>query len=356
MKHLKSLFLALVAMLALSACDKEENIICTEPDPWPFVVLNNGNWGSNDACLTQFDMSYGTIVDHLFEKANGQHLGDLGQDIVKVGDEFYIAVNGSQTIFVTDADFVVKHQIVAEADGQRLSPRYFCPVEGKVYVTYYEGYLGEISVRDYSVRTTKVGMNPEGLAYLDGKIYVANSGGLNYENGYDNTVSVVNASSFTEEKKITVNVNPQMVVADKTNQMIYVNSFGNYADVPAKLQSVSVLDGVVKDLDYTDVKGMAPSDMGDGRLFVVTGSYDEDWKVQGTVNVYDMKQQAKVSTPAVMSVKDYYSISVAKGFVCVGTSDYKTSGDVYVFDGTYNLRFKIDANGLNPIKVVERGK
>lgn len=355
MKHLKLFLLGIVALVAFTACDKEDGPVCILPAEtcWPCAILNNGNWGANDACLTVFEHTTDYNKDHIFVKTNSMQLGDLGQDIVRVGNEYFIAVNGSKTIFVTDDHFKVKNQVNAEVDGWPLSPRYFCYVEslGKVYVTYYEGYLGEIDLKTYDVRTTKVGLNPEGVDYAKGKLYVANSGGLNYENGYDNTVSVVDAATFREEKKLTVNVNPQMVIADKAQETIYVNSFGNYGDVPAKLQSITLSTGEVKDLDYTDVKGIARHDYSN-ILYVVTGSYDENWQVQGTVNVFNMTDKAMLEKPLAENIKNYYSISTAYDFVYVGTSDYKTNGDVYVYDKMGTELKKVDAQGLNPIKVV----
>lgn len=356
MKHFKIFCMALAAMLSFAACDSDDPAepVIDPVETHEVLVLNNGNWGSNDACITCYDLVGSSLADHVFSAVNGQQLGDLGQDIIRNADEYYIAVNGSQVVFVTDLDLRIKHQIVAEADGARLSPRYLCAQGDRVYVTYYEGYLGEINTKDYSVRTTSVGLNPEGLAYVAGRIYVANSGGLNYLNGYDNTLSVVDAATFAEVQKITVNVNPQMVIADEAGTTLYVNSFGNYADVPAMLQSVSLASGQVEDLPYADVKGMACCDQHSDRLYVVTGSYDDNWQVQGTINLYDMKHRTAQAAPLVEGIKDYYSISVAAGNLCVGTSDYKTNGNVFIYNAEGLPLSSFDAAGLNPIKVLKR--
>ena len=65
-----------------------------------------------------------TLISDAFKAANGQALGDLGQDITSLGEDIYITVNGSQTIFVTDTDLKIRHQVNADKDGARLSPRY----------------------------------------------------------------------------------------------------------------------------------------------------------------------------------------------------------------------------------------
>lgn len=346
MKHLKLLALALIAALSFASCDNDE---IPEGNP-NILVLNNGNWGANDANILGYDSRTDTSMPFLFKKANGQQLGDLGQDIIAVGDKLYIAVNGSQVIFVTDRDLHIIERIEATANGTRLSPRSLCCVDKKVYVTYYEGYLGEINTKDYSVRTTAVGNSPEGLAYADGRIFVANSGGALYPD-YDKTISVVDAKSFTEVQKIDVNLNPQNIVASADGRSLYVNSFGNYADVPALVQCISIdgADYSVSSLEYTDVKAITAGK--DNDLYVVTGGYDENWQVQGTVNVYNMKDR-KQTAVFPDAIANFYSISYSGGNVFVGTSDYQTNGDVYMYDRTGLRLATFDAQGLNPQKVI----
>lgn len=355
MKNLKLFAMTLFAALAFAACtsdDPEDPIIdpVVEPVTADFLVLNNGNWGSNDASVLAHFADADGYVANYFALSNGRQLGDLGQDIAVVGDEVYIAVNGSQVIFVTDKTMVVKHEIVAKQGDAKLSPRFFCVVGDKVYVTYYEGYLGEINTKDYTVRTTAVGNSPEGVACAGGKIFVANSGGALYPN-FDNTISVVDPVGFSEVERFEVNLNPQTIVASSDGTTLYVNSFGNYADVPALVQEVSVAGYKVSDLAYTDVKGICggPADV----LYVVTGSYNDAWQVTtGTVNVYDTKAGAAKGQLFEGAVANYYSVSYSKGYVFVGASDYKTNGDVYVYDEAGVLLKHFDSQGLNPIKGV----
>ena len=355
MKTLKLLAMSLIAALAFTACDNDDDpaVIIDPVFEQEIVVLNNGNWGANDANILRYSLTADKTLPQAFLAANGRQLGDLGQDIAVVGQDIYIAVNGSQVVFVTDRNFQVQHEIVATEGETKLSPRYFCVVDKKVYVTYYEGYLGEINTKDYTVRTTPVGNSPEGVAYADGTLYVANSGGANYPN-YDNTLSVVDAKTFKETDRIEVNLNPQNVIASPDGKTLFVNSFGNYADIPAKLQSISTTSHAVSDLDYTDVKSICQGS-GDN-LYVVTGGYDENWNVAGQIHLHDMK----TNTPRGLFVdnlfSNYYSISFSNGYVCVGLSDYKTNGDVLVYDDKANFVTRFDAQGLNPQKVLVFGK
>lgn len=346
---MKKLFYAALAVLALAACQRE-NPVQPEPSIRGALVLNNGNWGSNDASVALYNPEDKTVASGQFFAANAQHLGDLGQDIIVLGNEMYISMNGSQVVFVTDLELKLKKTIEVPFGDGKMSPRYFAAYNGKVYVTFYEGFLGEITPGTYAVRTTAVGSYPEGLSICGGKAYVANSGF-----GYDNTVSVVDLASFKEEKKFSVNYNPQYVVADKDGKTLYVCSWDTYDMVtydvvtPSKLQKVDIASGRVTDMDaYHDVKCIVEGP--DNRMFVALGGYDENWNVCGTVKVVDLSSGADKGLFTKDQILNYYSISYSNGYVFVGSSDYKTNGDVYLYkaDGTFVDKF--DSKGLNPQK------
>ncbi|MBR5103780.1 MAG: hypothetical protein IKZ08_04495 [Bacteroidales bacterium] len=343
------LFLAAGLCLVLCACDKSSKNDFA-PISTGTYILNNGNWGNNDSNIGIYNPADKTYSADAFVAANGQGLGDLGQDIIGLGEQLYIAVNGSQTIFITDTELKIKKQINAEKEGARLSPRYLATSGNKVYASFYEGYVAEIS-SDYSVKLCQVGPNPEGLAVAAGKIYVANSGGMAYP-AYNNTLSVISTDSFTETSTIEVNANPIMVEASSDGTYVYVSSFGNYADAPPKLQVVDIQTGGVTDLDYTSVSAIAKGK--DDILFILCGGYDENWNpLPGTVYMHDMK----ANRPLGLFVSDStdllnaYSISAtADGYVYVGCSDYKNTGDVYVFTPEGKLHDKFDSHGMNPLK------
>ena len=90
------------------------------------------------------------------------------------------------------------------------------------YVTFHKGYayvssyvgpvsvsqdapLGEVYKIDtltlQTVAKVTVGYQPEEMAVIDDKLYVANSGGYMVPD-YDHTVSVIDLKTFTEERKI----------------------------------------------------------------------------------------------------------------------------------------------------------
>ena len=348
---MKRLLLALTLCATLYSCDTiKDNDETAETGKGTFI-LNNGNWGDNDSNVGIYDPTDKTYTPSAFYGANGQNLGDLGQDVIAMGEEVYIAMNGSQTIWVTGSDLKIKKQVNAEHDGARLSPKSMVSVGGKVYVSYYEGFVGEISSSDYSVRICPVGPNPEGIAAAEGKLYVAASGGMSYPD-YNNTVSIVSLDSFTQTASIEVNVNPAKVEASSNGSYVYITSFGNYYDIPALLQVYNTSTGDVSTLEYSSVSAIAKGS--NDVLYILCGGYDENWNpLPGSVYTHDMTQNKALGAFIAdeTTLSNAYSISVDRdGYVYVGCSDYKNNGDMYVFTPAGKLHDRFDSAGLNPLK------
>lgn len=348
---MKKIIIALALCGLFVSCDSID-----KKDPQPSdistLVLNNGAWGKNDSNICSYDSSTKTLTADVFKNANGQKLGDLGQDILVHGNEIYIAVNGSKTIFVTDLSLKIKSQVNATHGGSPLSPRAFAAAGNKVYVTYYEGFVGEINPDNFSVRLTAVGENPEGIAVADGNLYVANSGGMLYPD-YGTTVSVVSISDFVQINTITVHDNPAILCASSDGEHVYLMSYGNYAEKPAKIQVIHTADNSVSDLDYA-----SPSDIAkgaDNKLYILCGGYDENLApLPGRVYRHDMSTNTKEGEFVTdnTTMPKAYSISVARdGYIYVGCSDYVSTGDVYVFNSEGKLHDSFDCMGINPIVV-----
>lgn len=350
--HFLIFMLAICSIFIISSCQKPG----PEPDPIEVAVgayvLNNGNYGSNDACLTFYDYSTKGVSANVFYNANGKKLGDTAQDMLVFGSKIYISVYNSKIIFVTDHKGKIIKEITVEGDNGNLSPRYLTSYGDKVYATYYEGYLGEIDTTSYAVRKVAVGMNPDGVVGASGKLYVANSGGLNYAGGYNNTVSVVSASTFTVTKTLEVVTNPQYLKVNSEGT-IYLISSGNYADIPCTLQKIDSSTDAV-----TTIEGISPSFMAmnqfTDKMYLICSSYDADWNLTCSYYLFDTLtgKWFDFITDGT-KVENAYSISVdpVAKLVYIGTSTYTENGDMYVFniDGTLNNKF--DTQGLNPIGV-----
>ena len=310
-----------------------------------YYVLNSGDWKSNNSSLTKYDPSTGEVWQNYFEQQNGRCLGNTANDVVVYGSKMYIAVAGEGTIEVADLDAKSIKQINCNAQ-----PRYIATYDGKVYVTLYDGFVARIDTLSLEIESkVAVGRNPEQLAVFGGCLYVANSGGMDYNTalGYDKTVSVINLSTFTEEHKLDVVVNPSVVVA--ADNGVFVASYGNYADIPSTLQyinsnnEVSVVEGCRSMTEFCYLSG---------ELFGYFSQYDEYWNPVYTFPKYDISS-GELFSPWIMEavLPVPYKICAAAGYVCVTSSDYMNDGDVYLYDIDGMLVSKIPA-GLNPVKVV----
>lgn len=349
MNYTKFLSVAAVAVALFASCDK------SEPDRVPsgtIYIMNEGSYGNNNAEITAYDLNTGAGTAEAFSAVNGRKLGDTANDMLEHDGEIYIAVNTSQVIFVTDRKLAVRRMLEpALPDGTRLSPRYFAESGDKVYVTFYEGWLGEIDPRSGGIRYAQVGPNPEGVDFEDGKIYVANSGGMLYDKGYNNTVSVVDARLFEEISVIEVNTNPKLVKAEDGH--LYVTSIGDYASIKPKLQHVDLRNGKVTDMAIENVYDI---EIEDDMLYVMTGGYDETYNLMAG-DVYACRAEdgagAKLSK-IITGVPSVYSLSVTDRHIWVGSvSNFVENGDMYLYtvDGRFVTSF--DAGGLNPSAVVE---
>ena len=74
-------------------------------------VLNEGNWGANEASIDRIDMGSGAIVKNVFSTANGRGLGDVAQDLVVYGTKAYITVSFSNTVEILNTRDNTSRQI-----------------------------------------------------------------------------------------------------------------------------------------------------------------------------------------------------------------------------------------------------
>jgi YVTN family beta-propeller protein len=334
--------------VAFIACENETDVPTPPVDGGSSTVcyvLNAGDWKSNNSSLTKYDLETGVTVQNYFEYQNGRCLGNTANDMLVHGSKMYIAVSGESTIEVASLDAKSIKQI--KCSGQ---PRYLAANGDNVYVTYYDGNVARIDTATLEVDAmVAVGRNPEQLAVCDGKLYVANSGGLDYNTavGYDKTVSVVDLATFTETEKIEVVCNPAVVVP--CNIGVFVASYGNYQDIPSTLQFISP-DGRVAVVE--ECSNMTELCYNDSRLYGFFSSYDANWNATITYLSYGIEDRV-VDSPWIKEsfLPTPYKVCAAGEYVCVTSSDYINDGDTYLYD-TDGMLVHTIPSGLNPVKAV----
>lgn len=347
-------FLALSVGVAafFSSCKDSSDVQSTEVSTGVYV-LNEGKYGGNNAGLTYYDFATSAATSDIFASQNGRGLGDTGQDMIQYGSKIYIAVYKSSLIEVVDAKTATSIASISMVDGEGApeSPRSLTAANGKVNVVLYTGYVAQLDTTTLTVGSKiAVGANPDASVISNNKLYVANTGGMAAVN--DSTISVIDLSTFTETKKIVVNLNPGTIQADSEGD-IYVVSNGNYYDIPGKFQRIDATTNAVTDIDLS-VKNFV---IVDDKAYIYNFEYDENWQATNkTIAVYDVKSEALVTSNLVTSTtidKTPYAIGVdpTNGDVYLGVTDYVNLGQMYCFDKTGALRYTFNT-GINPSKIL----
>ena len=365
-------FLKLLAMLVavpfvLTACDKDDDPdVIPVPDPGPVTpdysvdadkqgiyIFNSGNEGKSiDGSLSFINFSQKTVTNGVFAAKNGRSLGMTVQNGAIWGNKLYIAVYGSNTIEVMDKVTTqsIKQIKLGTADGL---PRFVLADDSFVYVSTQTGFVTRINPETDAVdKTIAVGPNPEEMVILGNFLYVVNSDGLNYENGYVNgkSVSKIDLTSFTEVKKIEIGINPTRIATDGT--AVYALSMGDYGATPSSIWKIDASDNA------TDT-GISATWMAinNGVLYTINSVYNEDWTTTNYYKSYNLsdlsvKSEAflteEVDAPAAIAIDaEGGSIYVSSYNLAYGYASYDTDGYVNQYDLSGNLVKKYDV-GVGP--------
>lgn len=350
----KKLFSYLLAAIAitpfLSSCDPNNEVENTEISTGVYV-LNSGKFGKNNSTITYYDFASGFATTDVFAQKNGRILGDTGEDIIQYGSKIYIAVYQSSLIEVVDPKTMTSIKSIPMMDGQgnATKPRTLTSANGKVYIVLFSGSVAQMDTTTFAIeKTLQVGANPDKSVIVNNKLYVANTGGMAEVN--DSTVSVINLTTFTEERRIVVNLNPSGNMGADSQGDVYVQSSGNYGSIPGKLQRIEAGTYKVTDIELT-AKGFS---VYNDKAYVYSFDYDENWQTANKkIIVYDLKNEKIENESLVSSAIDKtpYGIDVnpVTGDIYLGVTDYSTLGKVYCFGKDGKEKFSFTA-GLNPTK------
>ena len=235
----KAALLLFVAISVLTSCKKDKD---EKPDSPPVTtavyVLNQGAFNANNSTVTMYDLITGTATTDVYYNNNEQSLGDVGSDLLIYGGKTYIVTNiSSQLEILNSATFKHIKRIPFIKNNLPQQPSALAAYNGKVFVAAYDGTVTVIDTTTLeAVKEIAVGLNPDALLAAHGKIWVSNSGGLNFPD-YDNTVSVIDPLTLTEVTKVTVGTNPFTLQADNYGD-VYVITRGNYGAEKSRLNII----------------------------------------------------------------------------------------------------------------------
>jgi len=373
---MKRLIFYISTLLLLAACRQDVMIVPIEDintggktqksEIIGMYLLNEGNMGSNKSSLDYLDLSGKDETVHytrnIYQYRNPttvMALGDVGNDCQIYGSRLWLVINCSNKVEVARADSAIRI-------GQVNIPncRYVTFKDQYAYVSSYVGSvyassnspLGSVYKVDtltlQKVDSCSVGYQPEEMAIIGNRLYVANSGGYQgmTGQGYESTVSVVDLATMKEIDKIVVAPNLHHVKLDKYNQL-WVTARGNYMD---KESSIYWLEhdaaGNMKVGGYFDQPVSDLCIVGDSLYFY--GSQWSEVTMTNTVTygIINVKTHQIVSTSLSNSqqIKDIrmpYGIIVNpihRDFYLMDAKNYVSSGELLHFlpDGTFDWKVK----------------
>ena len=249
-----SSFVLTAAVILTGSCMNSKPPVGVLPEPGELgrlYILNEGVMGMGNSSIDFYDFADGTYVTDAFPAANPDvtlGLGDTGNDLAVYGGKLWAVMNGSDLVEVMDAS-TMEHIRAIDVPACRdiaFSGSY-------AYVTSWAGNVSDdgdrtgmvyrIDINSLSIAgTVEVGYQPEDIAVLDGKIYVANSGGMT--DGYDNRLSIIDEESFSLERAVEIAANIYDIAPDAYGRL-WISSPGDYYSVHSGIYVYDTVSGTV---------------------------------------------------------------------------------------------------------------
>lgn len=341
--HLIAFLIASCAILA--SCEKEPDNTDT-PQEGSFskvaYILNEGNYGGNNAELSLLDLENGSCKTTWFTDQNKRGLGDQAQDIIRYGSHLYVSVTESNTIEVIDP---TSGRSLHQIDMGHRGPRYLLGYKENIYVSCYDKTIVRIDTSSLEIEAVcpLSGLRPEEFCVYDNRLYICNvyekvsSGTI-----YDSTISVVDLTTFQETRKFTVGFNPRRIRPLPDNRVV-IACIGDYANISGQTIILDLNNGNRRTIPVT----ATDLDVYQGQIYAYSTSYDSQWNPLASFFRID-----PVSGSTTPILRDYgttlryaYGINInpANGDILVCNSPYNCNGDVYCFSSDGTLRWHTEA-------------
>ena len=329
-------------------------------------LLNEGNMGSNKSTLDYLDLSGNEPTVHYLRNIYSERnpntvmmLGDVGNDIQIYGSRLWLVINCSNKVEVAQSSNAIR---IGKVDIPNC--RYVTFSDRYAYVSSYVGAVYSTSTSPlgsvYKVDTLSlakvdscsVGYQPEEMAIIGDKLYVANSGGYQgmTGQGYESTLSVIDLDRMQETEKIVVAPNLHRVRKDKYDQL-WVTSRGNYMESESKIYWLGKgADGKMQVVGHLDQPVSDLCIVGDSLYFYGSQYNEVTMKNTITYGIINVRTHKIVSTSLsdsqeIQKIRMPYGIIVNpihRDFYLMDAKNYVSSGELLHFlpDGTFDWKVK----------------
>jgi YVTN family beta-propeller protein len=314
------------------------------------LVLCEGLFQQNNSSLSWINLQNDQIDVDFFNTQTARLLGDTRNDMQRYGGKIYVVVNNTNTIEVLAASTGKSiKQISMNSGGNGKQPRSITFYGSKAFVSCYDGYVDVLDTNSLTISTRiQVGANPEGLAVSNGKLFVANSGGLNAPI-MDSTVSVIDLATFQELTKVVVGKNPGSVKVDSQGD-VYVIARGNYGSIPSRMVKIDPVTNAVVQTFTFDASGI--EQMNDHFLI----SYYNYTTATSEIKLFNtltesIENTSFISTSGITTLYGVQYNATTDKIYCLDAMSYTNTGYVrqYSSSGVFEKSYHV---GLNPSKII----
>ncbi|KJD33350.1 cell surface protein [Tamlana nanhaiensis] len=213
-----------LSALFLTSCSSDDDSVSEPRSDYENGILISGEGSSAGTGSVSFISNDFTVAENLIYKTvNDVELGTYLQSMAFDDDNAYIVVDNANTITVADRyTFEYKGEITT---GLSL-PRFMVTANGKGYVTNWgstaddtDDFIAVVDLSTYSIeKTISVGNGPERIVAHNGKLYVSHKGAYTT----NNIVSVITIADDNVEE-ITVKDNPDELFFNTSGNLVVLS-------------------------------------------------------------------------------------------------------------------------------------
>lgn len=329
---MKNLLLFVPVLVFLASCRKDEppvlsNQTASFTTSKRLLVCDEGNYNSGNSSLTEYDPVSGNSVISAYAAANNnQSPGDVLQSVSKINGNYYLVVNNSGRIIITDKNFA-KLSVI----NGLISPRYIQVVSNnKAYVSNLilnsnANYLQVIDLNTNSIsKSIRLDGFSEQMVYSYGKVFVTNT--------TKNYLYVINAATDAISDSIFLNTTSSSIVKDE-DEKLWVS-----CDAGASAGKSSLLLRIDPVTYHMDTVSLHTASNTPWRL-CMNGAKNTLYFLMDDVYKLDVHTKS-VSMVLSHGTKDLYGLGIDPDDETIYISDdkhFNQNGAVYAYDASGNF-------------------
>lgn len=260
-----------LTIAAVASCKKDKPQVdpptTVTPQGQKVFVVNEGNFTKSNASISLYDPQAKVVEQDRYASQNSNDkIGDVAQSMIRYKDEYFIVVNNSNQIIVTDRNLKKKAQITG-----LVSPRFIQPIGNDLAFVSQHNNNEAVVLVNLATRQKVKGLKVRGL----GEQMVSNNEYVFLANSSSSYLYFLSIAAQEVSDSVKVGVGGASVVRDM-NGKIWVLTMGDWqgSDVPrlCKVNADTKQIEHSKDYSKTDfVSRLVSNTSGDTLYFLHNG-------------------------------------------------------------------------------------